>query len=731
PFVYRLAHEEGLGGWVRNDRGGVELEVEGEASAVERFFERLGGEAPVLASIAEIRREPLAGGEGGEGGDGEFRILASAGRTAGRVSPSPTEAPLPLSPASIDAPLPPTAVSPDIGPCEACLRELFDAGDRRHRYPFINCTDCGPRFTILRRSPYDRGNTTMAKFRMCEACREEYEDPASRRFHAQPNGCGECGPQLRLIDPRGDVLARGDEALRGVVEALAEERIVAVKGVGGYHLACRADSEGAVGRLREGKRRAEKPFALMSRDLRGALELVKLRAAEGGALCSRERPIVIARRRMNAPVASSVAAGCRDLGVMLPSTPLHYLLLGDLAEAGHGPGTEGVPERERGAALVMTSGNVSEEPMVHRDEEAVERLGGIAELVLGHDRGIEVRADDSIVRAVDPAASERPLPIRRSRGYAPGAIELPIVSPPLLACGAQSASTFCVARGRRAWPGQHVGELGNWETLKAFREGIEHFEELFEVRPEMVARDLHPDYLSSAYAVERAEREGLECVAVQHHHAHFAACLAEHGVTGPAVGAIYDGAGLGEDGTIWGGELLAGDLGGVERAGSLFPVRLPGGEAAVREPWRMACAWMVAAFTSTAAPTPPPPAAIAGGVEGGRWEQVGELARTGTASPVTTSVGRLFDAVAAMCGIRLAVREEGRAAMELEDAAALEEKDAYPLAIREDERLVLDARETIRAILDDLDRGTPVGVVSGRFHNALADGTARALGELA
>ncbi|HYM46312.1 MAG TPA: carbamoyltransferase HypF [Solirubrobacteraceae bacterium] len=722
PFVYRLAREHALGGWVRNDSQGVLLEVEGETAAVERFLARLSVEAPPLAAIARVSARTL-----GPTGEQEFSILRSAaGGTAAEVS-----------------------VGPDAAPCEECLRELFDPRDRRHRYPFVNCTDCGPRFTILRDVPYDRPQTTMAGFAMCAECRAEYEDPASRRFHAQPNACPTCGPSLRLLGAGGttqasgtaravettraggtqagedaiatgeDATATGESALAAAVEALSAGRIVALKGAGGYHLACRADDEGAVRELRRRKRRAEKPLALMAADLDAALELVQLSDSERRLLSAPERPIVIARRREQAPVAAAVAPGYADLGVMLPSTPLHHLLLADV-----------------GTTLVMSSGNVSEEPIAYRDEDAAQRLDGIADLVLAHDRPIHVRADDSVVRALHPAAASHPLLLRRSRGRVPAAIELPLQAPPLLACGAELGSTFCVARGRRAWVGQHIGDLRNWETLQAFREGIAHFQRLFDVRPAIVAHDLHPDYLSSAYALQRDDAEPL---AVQHHHAHFAACLAEHGLTGPAVGAIYDGSGLGADGTIWGGELLAGDLARVTRVGSLHPVALPGGDAAVREPWRMACAWMLAASDDEASastlgaglPAPPPPATIAGRIDERRWRQVAELARTGTAAPTTTSAGRLFDAVAALCGIRLAVHDEGRAAIELEAAAALDEPGAYPLPVLAGEPLRMDARETIRAILADLGGGVPAAIVSARFHNGLADATAGALTLLA
>jgi len=677
PFAHRLAHEHALSGWVRNDQRGVLLEVEGRPDAVRRFLERLTQEAPPLAVVERVRAEPLRP----TGQDG-FRILASE-----RASEAAT------------------LVSPDTAPCIDCVAELFDPRDRRHRYPFVNCTNCGPRFTIVRDLPYDRELTTMAVFEMCASCRAEYEDPASRRFHAQPNACPQCGPSARLIDATGRTLP-AEDPVSAAAAALVAGQIVAVKGLGGYHLACRADDERTVAELRRRKRREEKAFALMVGDLAAAGTLIDLAATEEGLLTSRERPIVIARRRPGARVAGSVAPRSGDLGVMLPSTPLHHLLLADA-----------------GMALVMTSGNLRDEPIAHLDGEALKRLGTVADVMLVHDRPIQVRADDSVARSLG-AGWTHPLMLRRARGYVPASIKLPLPGPPLLACGAELKSTFCLAKGSRAWVGHHLGDLKNWETLRSFRDGIAHFERLFAITPEAIVHDLHPDYLSTGYA---RERDGVTLIGVQHHHAHLAACLAEHGECGPAIGAIYDGAGLGTDGAIWGGELLVGDLERVERAGHLQPVRLPGGDAAVREPWRMACAWLLAAFDGEA----PLPASIAAQVDRASWERIAELARTGMASPITTSVGRLFDAVAALCGIRMTVHDEGRAAMELEAAAARGERAAYPLAVRDADVLRLDARETVRAIVEDLAADTSVAVVSARFHNALADATASAVSLLA
>jgi len=673
PFVHRLALELELAGHVRNDARGVLLEVEGPDGVVARFLERLAAEAPPLAAVERVLTAELA-----PRGERGFAILASA----------PGGSP--------DAP-----VAPDTATCDACLTELFDPADRRYRYPFVNCTNCGPRFTIVRGVPYDRQLTTMAGFAMCARCQAEYDDPGDRRFHAQPNACPACGPSVRLVDAAGSELARGDEAPRAAARALRAGSILAVKGLGGFHLACRADDEPAVAALRARKRREDRPFALMARDVAAALALAELDDAELALLQARARPIVLARRRAGAEVAAAVAPASPDLGLMLPYSPLHHLLLADTA----------VP-------LVMTSGNASDEPIAYTDADALHRLDAIADAFLLHDRPIHTRADDSVARVVAVGGRRRPLLLRRSRGYVPADLALPIAAPvPLLAVGAELKSTFCLAKGARAWVGQHIGDLRNYETLRSFRAGVEHFERLFAVTPAIVAHDLHPDYLSSAYA---REREAVELVGVQHHHAHLAACLAEHGETGPAIGAIYDGAGHGTDGTVWGGELLAGDLSGCARVGHLWPVALPGGDRAAREPWRMACAWLVAAT----GPEPELPPALRDRVEPGLWRAVAGLATSGFAAPQTTSAGRLFDAVAALCGLHARVTYEGQAAIELEARVDPGTRDAYPLPLTEE--LVLDARETIRAIVADLAAGASTATVAARFHNALATATAGA-----
>jgi hydrogenase maturation protein HypF len=678
PYVYRLAGELGLSGFVFNDARGVLLEVEGRDDAVERFLARLGSHAPPLAVLERVEAEELEPTSAAG-----FAILESP---RGEVADAP--------------------VAPDTATCEECLKELFDPADRRFRYPFTNCTNCGPRFTIVRGVPYDRPLTTMAAFTMCERCQAEYENPGDRRFHAQPNACPDCGPTVALVDAAGEAVSAAGalDPVQAAARALREGRILAVKGIGGFHLACRADDEGAVAALRARKHREDKPFALMAASIEAARSLVELGARERELLSGPQRPIVLASRSADAPVADSVAPGSRELGVMLPYSPLHHLLL-----------------RDAGATLVMTSGNVSDEPIAYRDDDALGRLATIAEMFLLHDRPIQTRTDDSVVRVVEVAAGARTAFLRRSRGYVPASLALPGGAPaPLLACGAELKNTFCLAKGQRAWVGHHVGDLENYETLRSFVEGIEAFQRLFAVEPQVVAHDLHPEYLSTKFAMEC---EGVELVGVQHHHAHLAACLAEHGELGNAVGAIFDGTGFGTDGTVWGGEFLYGDIADFQRVGMLMPVRLPGGARAIREPWRMAAAWLATALGGE----PEIPLGLIGRVEESSWRQIQELVRAGINSPVTTSMGRLFDAVAALCGVRATVNYEGQAAIELEAACDPAEAGCYPIDLeRSGEVVVLDPRETVRTVAAEIRAGTPVGVIASRFHNAIARGTVQA-----
>lgn len=678
PYVYQLATSLGLRGFVRNDTRGVLVEVEGDPDRVGSFLERLPEEIPPLADVDRFEKTELE-----PEGAADFRIVISEGGGAASA-----------------------LVTPDTATCSDCLRELFDPADRRFRYPFINCTNCGPRFTIVRGVPYDRSRTTMASFTMCGPCREEYEDPTDRRFHAQPNACPVCGPSCRLVNGEGEELELGasSDAVAAAAARLREGEILAMKGLGGFHLACLAHDEQTVSELRRRKHRYEKPFALMVPDVDRARRLARLTEEEAALMASPQAPIALLRRREGGEeVARSVAPGLQELGLMLPYSPVHHLLLSDVDRP-----------------LVMTSGNLSDEPIAYRDEEALRRLDGIADCFLVNDRPIETRTDDSVARVLFFPGGWEPTTIRRSRGFVPVPVNLPSASPrPLLACGAHLKNTFCVVKGERAWVSHHIGDLENFETLRSFEEGIAHFRELFDVTPELAVHDLHPSYLSTRYALEEC---GLETMGVQHHHAHLAACLAEHGRDGPAIGVVYDGTGYGADGTVWGGEVLLGGCADFERIAHLWPCRLPGGEAAIREPWRMARVWL----DESGVEAESVPARLRDDVDPERWELVGALARKEVASPLTSSMGRLFDAVAALCGLRARVTYEGQAAIELEAAAEDPEAGAYPLPMIPGEPAMLDARPLITAVVEDLETGATVPRVASRFHHAVAEGTFRA-----
>jgi hydrogenase maturation protein HypF len=660
PFVHALAKRLDLDGWVGNDPAGVVIEVEGPPAALTAFAEGILAEAPPLAEVAGVTVQaiPVVGIAG-------FAILASDDAGARR----------PILP-------------PDTAPCSDCLAEITDPAERRHRYPFTNCTACGPRYSIVLGLPYDRPRTTMAPFPLCERCAAEYRDPTDRRFHAQPVCCPACGPRLTLLRPDGTLLAATD-ALAAAVALLAEGAVLAVKGIGGYHLACDATSEEAVALLRRRKQREERPLAVLVADVAAARSLCAVDAIEARILAGPRRPIVLLDRRPGAPVAEGVAPGNRSLGLLLPPSPLHVLLAEDAA----GP-------------LVLTSGNVTSEPIVHRDAEALERLGGIADGLLVHDREIAVRVDDSVVRVW--RGSE--LPLRRARGAVPSPLPLPVAAPaPILAVGAELKSTVCVAVEGQAVVSQHLGDLEHYAAFRGFLDAVAHLESLLEVRPGIVAHDLHPDYRSTRWALER---EAEEHVGVQHHHAHIASCLADHGRAEPVIGLALDGTGYGTDGTVWGGELLVADLLGFERVGHLATVRMPGGEAAIREPWRMAVAWLDAAFDGA----PPDHPVLARHAE--RAPAVRTMARDGFNAPVTSSAGRLFDAVAALLGVRDAVTYEGQAATELEQAADPGPGDGYEVEVGDD--LVLPAGALVRAVVADQADGVPVPVVAARFHRGLA-----------
>ena len=598
-------------------------------------------------------------------------------------------------------------MSVDTAPCSACLAEVADPTDRRHRYPFTNCTDCGPRYTIVVSVPYDRPATTMAGFAMCAACQAEYDDPADRRFHAQPNACPTCGPQVAWREPDGTVLLTGDAAVLAAVDRLLAGEVVAVKGIGGFHLACDATSAAAVGELRRRKARDDKPFAVMVPDVDAARELCALDDAAADALTSPRRPIVLAARSSATSVVDGVAPGLPELGVMLPYSPLHHLLL------------DGV-----GRPLVMTSGNLSDEPIAHDDADAIARLGPMVDGLLTHDRPIHIRCDDSVARA----AGGRIQLLRRSRGHAPEPLPLPFdtSSTAVLAVGAELKSTVAVTKGRHVVASHHIGDLEHLATYRSFLQAVDHLPRLYGVVPEVVAHDLHPEYLSTKFALEL----GLATIGVQHHHAHAASCLVEHGRTEAVLAICFDGVGYGTDGTLWGGELLVADLSGFRRVGHLAPVVMPGGVAAIREPWRMAAAWLRRAVG-------PDAAADRLKAVDERAAIVVDLVERGT-GPTTTAVGRLFDAVAAALGGRPRVTFEAQAAIELEAAARTVPREAarrYPddvVAItRDGDVVVFDPAPLLAALVADHDAGVATPVLAAAFHEALGTSVAALAASLA
>lgn len=673
PFVHGLATRLGLRGFVKNRSGDVFIEVEGDATALERFEDEVARHPPPLARVDDFRRTscPPANRE-----ERDFRIEKSD-EEAGRG----------------------VVLPPDLATCDACLGELFDPRDRRHRYPFLNCTNCGPRLTIVTGVPYDRERTVMAPFRLCASCRAERDDPTDRRFHAQPIACPACGPALRLLDGEGRAMD-GVDPIGAVIDRLDRGAIVGIKGLGGYHLACDAENEAAVTELRRRKRREEKPFAVMIRDVASAEAVCEVSLEERAALESPARPIVILRRRSGASsrIASAVSPDDpTSLGVMLPYTPIHHLLLRE--------GSFG--------ALVMTSGNRSDEPIAYLDGEVVDQLRGIADSYLTHDRPIEMRCDDSVVRFVSPPGG--PLPLRRSRGYAPLPVRLPAeIDRPTLAVGGDLKSTFALADAGQAVLSHHLGDLAHYTGYRAYTAAVDHYERIYRIAPRRIVHDLHPDYASTRYAIDRARRSGLELLAVQHHHAHMASCMLEHRLEGPVIGVCFDGAGLGLDGTLWGGEFLVGGYREASRVAHFRQVRMPGGDVAAREPWRMAVAHMMSAGED------PARSDVAGRVGA---EYVGTalaMLKRPFNAPLTSSVGRLFDAVASLTGVCDRASFEGQAAMRLEAlATGVAPRDRYAFDV-DDAGAHIDPAPVIRAIVDDVRKGTPAATVSRDFHSALA-----------
>jgi len=669
PFVYNLATGMGLSGWVLNSSAGVEIESVGPAAVLDDFVVRLQAEAPPLAHIEHVTVTEMQASSRLDG----FVIRRSKARP-GEFQP----------------------ISPDICICDDCLRELFDPDDRRYRYPFINCTNCGPRFTIIRDIPYDRPQTTMAPFEMCPDCQAEYDDPANRRFHAQPNACAVCGPRVWFqISASQPPLAFEEEAIQATRKMLTEGGVVAIKGLGGFHLACDATNDAAVALLRERKGRVDKPFALMAFDLQAVERFCEVDEDERTFLTSRERPIVLLRERSDSPISPLAAPGNRYLGVMLPYTPLHYLLLEP---------ANGFP-----LALVMTSGNFSEEPIATDNDEALERLSGLADAFLLHDREIHARCDDSVTRIF--AGAE--LPLRRSRGYAPYPVHLPFPVRQVLAVGGELKNTFCLTRERYAFLSQHIGDMENYETLCSFERMVEQLERTFRIQPAIIAHDVHPVYLSTRYA--RSQISNLESqIPIQHHHAHIAACMAENGLTGerPVIGVAFDGTGYGTDGAIWGGEFLVADYGSFRRAAHLKYAPLPGGDAAIRRPYRIALAYLWAAGIPWDDDLPP----VAATTPAERSVLARQLERGLNVVP-TSSAGRLFDAVSALAGVRQRVNYEAQAAIELEALAQDGVEEVYSFDVSGEE---IDFFPCLRAIVADVRAGAPAGVIAARFHNGLA-----------
>ena len=677
PFVYRLAMEEGLAGFIGNDTDGVTIEIEGPQQRVEAFLARLRAEAPPLSRIDSVTvRELPSSGEAG------FRIVSS--EVLGRVS---------------------TGIPADAATCADCLRELNDPADRRYRYPFLNCTNCGPRFTITRRIPYDRPQTSMAKFKMCPACQAEYDDPLNRRFHAQPNACWDCGPRVWIENAHG-ASTEANDPVTACVDRLVAGEIMAIKGIGGFHMCVDATSEAAVIRLRERKHRYGKPLAVMVKDLQAARGLCTLTPEEEALLTTSARPIVLARARQQSGLAPSIAPGIPWLGVFLPYAPLQHVLFAD----------------PRVKALVMTSANLSEEPIAIDNSEARSRLAAIADAFLMHDREILQRCDDSVAAVVDGA----PQLIRRARGFVPLGVRLPLDSRPLLAVGGHLKNVFALARGRMVYQSQHLGDLEDITGLDFFRESLDHLMRTFEIEPETVVHDLHPGYLSTTWAKQWAQERGLRLIGVQHHHAHVAGCMAEHGVT-EAIGLALDGTGYGTDGRIWGGEVLIVRLDTFERFAHLEYVPMPGGDAAVREPWRMALAALHAAGFDVESEQV---LALLGAEQSEARVLKRMIGRT-INSPMTSSLGRLFDAVAAVVLNRRVVDYEAQAAIELEGIADCEpdrfEQGNYVPELHTAEegsssKAVIRTGKMWKAVLEDLWRGVPASRISARFHAGIAEG---------
>ncbi|GCE12793.1 carbamoyltransferase HypF [Tengunoibacter tsumagoiensis] len=681
PFVYSRALFWKLAGFVFNDSRGVTIEIEGSATAIAGFQQDLQTKLPPLASIISLQAEriPLCH-------EDTFTIKESQTYSSRQA-----------------------LISPDTATCDECIHELFDPANRRYHYPFINCTNCGPRFTIIQDVPYDRDKTTMRVFPQCAPCSAEYSNPLDRRFHAQPNACPVCGPHLQLLDWVDPFLVEQEQndSIAIVAQCLAKGAIFAIKGLGGYHLACDALNPEVVQSLRARKHREAKPFALMVPDVETAQQLCLVSHAERELLKSRRRPIVLLAKRVDCLLAPAVAPTHKTLGIMLPYTPLHHLLLAAFAQ---------LNGSERPSVLVMTSGNLSDEPIVYRDEEVLDRLSSIAEGMLAHNRTIHMRCDDSVVRVV----SDGEQIFRRSRGYAPEPITLASALPlPILACGGHLKNTFCLGKGKQAFLSHHIGDLENVETLTSFREGIEHFQRLFAITPQAIAYDLHPEYLATKYALSSAIEHKIP---IQHHHAHIASVMAEHGLSEPVIGVAVDGTGYGSDGAIWGCEILRADLTTFQRLAHLAYQPLVGGEQAVRQPWRMAATYLASAYGENFLALDIP---FVRQVSTQKWHILQQMITKNINCPPTSSLGRLFDAVAALLGVCSEVIYEGQAAIELEVLAqqARPDDQLYPISLHPgeaDQPATLDVQPLYRRLVEEIEQHVPIEQIAYRFHNSIA-----------
>jgi len=670
PFIYGLAKKYRLNGWVCNTSQDVKIEVEGERASLDSFISAVAREAPPLARIEDL----------------SVSFDTAAGYTGFEIRGSEAQ------PGKYQL------VSPDIATCNPCLDDIFSPGGRRRHYPFTNCTNCGPRFTIIKDIPYDRPLTTMSAFKMCPDCQREYEDPLDRRFHAQPNACPACGPRLEITDNKGKPVDCSD-IISKAADLLREGRILAVKGLGGFLLACNAEDTRAVGELRLRKHRPSKPFAVMLKGIEEVRKHCMVSNVEEELLSSPQAPIVLLEWNPNSTICREIGPGLKHLGVMLPYTPLHHLIL-----------------RETNLPLVMTSGNISEEPIAGHNSEALGRLGDIADYFILHNRDIHSTYDDSVAMVF----TQEPMLIRRARGYAPFPIRLTFTAPQILACGAGEKNTFCLTRDNHAFVSQHIGDMENIETMEHYERTVELYQQLFRINPTIIAYDMHPGYLPTAYALEHAEKHGWKPVAVQHHHAHIASCLADNGKEGPAIGVAFDGTGYGSDGHIWGGEFLIADYQGFKRAGQLEYLPLPGGDLAIKKPYRTALGYILALLGEGALDNS---LSFLGGIATDERELVRRQVELKLNSPLTSSMGRLFDAVSAMAGIRSIIDYEAQAAIELEMKAcsASGEDGAYPFSLTGDTSYtIILLHELVAAVLADLLKGCHASTVGMRFHNTVA-----------